>query len=127
MPKTWLKKSIVKVLLARANSGSFPTTNGHILSFLHYIQGKPSDKYCLQRFNIILAQKCVTKKTKNFYACNKFFRTVVYVYVIALCIHHIRLNKIDDFKTWLSNNNWTKLLASIEQKFLGVEEVQKIQ
>lgn len=41
-------------------------------------------------------------------------------------MHHLGLTKIDDFQTWLSCNNWPELIRSIEQKFLGPEEVQNI-
>lgn len=41
-------------------------------------------------------------------------------------MHHLKLTKIDDFQTWLFRNNWPELIRSIEQKFLGPEEVQNI-
>lgn len=88
--------------------------------------GRPSDKYSLQRFHAVLSRKGVTQKVKDFHACDEFFRTVIHAHVIALCMHHLGLIKIDDFQTWLSRNNWPELIRSIEQKFLGPEEVQNI-
>ena len=41
-------------------------------------------------------------------------------------MHHIGLNKINNFQIWLSRNNWNKLLASIKQNFLGLKELQSI-
>lgn len=41
-------------------------------------------------------------------------------------MHYVGLNKIDDFRTWLSRNNWNELLASIKENFLGPKEVQNI-
>lgn len=73
--------------------------------FYIILWGKPNDKYSLQRFDTVLARKKVTQKTKNFYACRKFFMTVVHANVIALYIHYVGLNEIDDFRIWFSPNN----------------------
>ncbi len=67
--------------------------------------GKSNDHYSLQRFHNVLVRKGISKKVKDFHACDNFFRTIVQAYIIALCMHHQSFTKIDDLQTWLSKDN----------------------
>lgn len=44
-----------------------------------------------------ISLKKVIIKVKDFYTYNKFFRMITYTHIIALYMHHVKLNKIDNF------------------------------
>ena len=65
-------------------------------------------------------------KIKNFYACDDFFKPIIQAYIIAFCMHHQNLTKIDDLQTWLSYNNWPNLITQVEKEYLSLEKVQSV-
>lgn len=62
-------------------------------------------------------------KIKDFYVCNDFFKTIIQAHIIALCMHHQNLTKIDNLQTWLSYNKWPDLVTQVEKVYLGFEKV----
>ncbi len=65
-------------------------------------------------------------KIKDFYSCDDFFRTIVQAHIIAFCIYHQGLTKINDLQTWLSRNDWPNLIVQIEGQYLNPEKVQNL-
>ncbi len=80
----------------------------------------------LQRFHNVLAQKGVNIKIKDFHACDNFFKTIVQAHIIALCMHHQGLTKINDLQTWLFRNDWANLISQFEGQYLNFEKVQNL-
>ena len=61
----------------------------NLLRLFHMIfWGKSRDQYLLQWFHIVLAQKRVSMKIKNFHIYNDFFKTIIQAHIIGFCMHH---------------------------------------
>lgn len=80
--------------------------------------GKLGDRISLAHFQKALRQKGTAKNAKDFYACNNFFRTVVAVFVVALCMHGASCDRLPAFCAWLSKNNWRKLITNMTYKHI---------
>lgn len=118
-PDTLYKYSWLKLI-----AGLFHLQMNLLRLFHITFQGKFQDQYSLQRFHSVLAQKKVNVKMKYFHACNDFFKMIVQAHIIAFCIYHQGLIKIDNLQTWLSCNNQSNLVAYIKKEYLGLEKIQ---
>lgn len=72
----------------------------------------------------MLAQKDISMKVKDFYACNNFFKTIVQAHIIALCIYYQGVTKINDLQILLSRKNWLDIMAQIEKQYFSLEKVE---
>ena len=63
---------------------------------------------------------------KNFYACDDFFKTIIDVNVIALCITSVGYKDISTYKKWLVNLDWLEEISRLENLNLKPFEVQKL-
>lgn len=74
-------------------------------------------------FKEVLLLKNVTQDTKNFYASNNLFQTVLTKFALVLCIYDSLCLKTIKFNTWLTKNNWPKLVEYIEDKYLDLFKI----
>lgn len=63
---------------------------------------------------------------KNFYAYDDFFKTVIDINMIVLCITSARCNNISIYKKWLGNSNWLEKISKLENLNLNPFKVQKL-
>ena len=73
--------------------------------FLEILWGKSRDASSLSRYYDTLRHPKVSKDMKNFYACNNFFKTVIDINVVALCITSTGYKDISTYKKWLINSD----------------------
>ncbi len=78
--------------------------------FLGTTWGKTGNWISLAHFQQALSQKRATRDLKNFHAFDNFFQTVVTSFALALCMQETSYSEIPEFKTWLSENNWPKIV-----------------
>ncbi len=87
--------------------------------FLDATWGKKGDGISLAYFQQALSRKRATRDSKDFHAFDDFFRIVVTRFALALCMQETSCSEILEFKTWLSKNNWPKMVQNVEDKHLG--------
>ena len=88
--------------------------------FLGATWGNLGDRISLARFQIALKQKNVTKTPKDFHVCDDFFRTIVIAFVVTLCMHGASCDRLPAFRTWLSKNNWRKLILAMSNLYIDL-------
>lgn len=64
---------------------------------------------------------------KNFHACNDFFKIIIDINIIVLCITSAKYNNIGIYKRWLGNLDWLKRIFGLENPNLNPFKVQKLQ
>ena len=87
--------------------------------FLGASWGHSDDRVSLARFKIGLGRNNVSRDAKDFHACDDFYRTVVKGFVISLCMHSAKSTDVAAFKSWLSQNDWRKMIQEVEEMHLG--------
>ena len=93
--------------------------------FLGASWGKKDNCVSLARFKVGLGRNNVSRDAKDFHACDDFYKTVVKSFAISLCMHGAGSTNVATFKTWLSQNNWRKLIQDVEETYLGALEPAK--
>ena len=78
--------------------------------FLGASCGKKDNCVSLAHFKVILGRNKALQDTKDFHACNDFFKTIAKSFAILLCMHGARSTNIAIFKTWLLQNDWQKMI-----------------
>ena len=79
----------------------------------------------LTRFKVRLGRNNASRDAKDFYACDDFYKTVVKSFAILLCMHGAGSTNVATFKTWLSQNDWQKMIQDVEETYLGALEPAK--
>lgn len=87
--------------------------------FISTTWGKKGDQVSLARFQETLLQKGVTRDAKNFYTLDNCFQTIVTGFALTVYMQDISSSEIPEFKTWLSENNWPKMIENVKDKYLG--------
>ena len=95
-------------------------------TFLQILWGKSRDASSLSRCHDALRRPKVSKDMKNFHACDDFFKTVIDVNVVAICITSARCKDISIYKKWLVNSDWPEEIFRLENLNLKPFEVQKL-
>ncbi len=95
--------------------------------FLGTTWGKKGDQISLACFQQALSEEGATQDSRDFHAFDNFFQTVVTRYALALCMQEISCSEISKFKTWLSENNWPKMVQNVEDKYLGLFKTIELQ
>lgn len=68
----------------------------------------------------MLLQKKTTENTKNFYTSNNFFQIVITRFTPTFFMQDILYLKISKLKTWLFENDWSKIAQIIKNKYLDL-------
>lgn len=63
---------------------------------------------------------------KYFYTNDDFSKLIIYVNIIALCMHYCHMKKFQGFSIFLVYKNWFLLLKKVEEKFLTPNKVAKL-
>lgn len=56
---------------------------------------------------------------KNFYACNTFFKHIIYIYTIALVMKESGQKNIDDFQAWIAQSDWPSAIKQAKKPYLS--------
>lgn len=105
-------------------AGLFHLQMNLLTMLLDKLWGKCGNVASLSRYQGVLKRPNVSKDMKNFHACDTFFRHVVDAHIVALLMETIGHKGIDEFKAWVAQSDWPRLIEKVQELYLRPSYIQ---